>query len=70
MHTICKAHHKKCFDTNSDLNLAILIIRSTLIGAGLLNRLIRDVKNYPIKYDHDEDHLNTQNHVKTKHKQQ
>ena len=35
MHKIYDMHHQKCLDNNDDLCLALLQIRSTLIGAGL-----------------------------------
>ena len=39
MHKICKMNHQKCLDTNNDVNLAPLHIRSTPIGTGLPNHV-------------------------------
>ena len=50
MHQICEVHRQKCFDDNGDINLAMLQMRSTPVGAGLpspatllFNRPIRDL---------------------------
>ena len=35
MYQICKAYYQKCTDTKSDIHIALLQIRSTLLGPGL-----------------------------------
>ena len=64
MDNICKMHNQKCLDTNNAINLALLQIRSTAIGAGLpspttllFNRPIRglllQMNRVPIKINND-----------------
>ena len=64
-----KRNMKKCFETNTDVNLALLQIRSTLIGPWLpspitiiFSRLTQGtllkINTSPISYDYDQDNYN------------
>ena len=35
MHKICEMDHQDCYDNNDVINLALLQIRSTMLGTGL-----------------------------------
>ena len=70
VHWICKRTMKKCFETNTDVNLALIQIRSTQIGTGLtspatipFSRLIEGIlpkqnNRLLVLYYYDEDHYN------------
>ena len=47
MHHIYKVHYEKCIDTKSDINIALLQIRLTLLGPGLPS-LAMLLFNHPI----------------------
>ena len=65
MHEICDVHSKKCNDTNHDICLAWLQVRSTPIGAGLpsiatvlfiraTERLLPKINIVPINIENDD----------------
>ena len=63
MYKISETHNQKCLETNQDVSVGLLQVRSTTIGAGLLspatlliNRPIKDL--LPQKY---REHINVNN---------
>ena len=57
MHKVCEVYHQKCFDDNDDVNIALLQMKSTPIGAGLpIRALLPQMNREPISNNADGEH--------------